>query len=109
MRTPSNWDIRNRTGDLLCIRQVLYQLRYIPLTAIRRLALVFIVPCVTLCGYLRVISFYRQHTRILTSFLTFHKESSFRLPFRELVSAQVLYDFETKMRMVRLPILSSSA
>lgn len=41
---------RNRTGDLLCIRQALYQLSYTPITAFQRLALVFIVPCVTLSG-----------------------------------------------------------
>lgn len=41
---------RNWTGDLLCIRQVLYQLSYTPITAFQRLALVFIVPCVTLSG-----------------------------------------------------------
>lgn len=43
---------RNRTGDLLCIRQVLYQLRYAPITAFQRLAPMFFVPCVALWSFL---------------------------------------------------------
>ena len=35
----------------------------IPLTAIWRLATIFIVPCVALCGCLRFVSSYRQSTR----------------------------------------------
>ena len=109
------------------IKNVTFLIVHISITALWRLALVFIVPCMTLSGvrfyvflltgrtvtalYLCKVVFNRYTRTLITAqcLSANHKESSFRLPFRELVSAQVLYDFGNQIRMVRPPILSRPA